>query len=80
MPILRVNQQPGTAPNLYRIEVSASEILGFQPPSFSGEIEFAVSPQDGERIRWYLEDYLQFDEDPSPADRKAGRSVHGGAR
>jgi tetratricopeptide (TPR) repeat protein len=66
MPILRVNQQPGTAPNLYRIEVSASEILGFQPPSFSGEIEFAVSPQDGERIRWYLEDYLQFDEDPAP--------------
>ena len=66
MPILRVNQQPGTAPNLYRIEVSASEIPGFQPPSFSREIQFVVSPQDRELIRWYLEDFLQFDEEPAP--------------
>jgi hypothetical protein len=27
---------------------------------------FPSSGPDGERIRWYLEDYLQFDEDPAP--------------
>lgn len=66
MPILRINQQPGSAPNHYRIDVSAVDVPGFQPPSFSRPIEFVMSPQDGERIRWYLEDYLQFDEDPAP--------------
>jgi hypothetical protein len=25
-----------------------------------------LSPQEGERIRWYLEDFLQFDEEPAP--------------
>src|SRR5208283_5674983 len=34
--------------------------------SFSREIEFALSPQNGEKIRWYLEDYLQFAQDPAP--------------
>lgn len=66
MPILRINQQPGGAPNHYRIDVTASNIPGVQPLNFSTDIEFELTPQDGERIRWYLEDYLQFDEDPAP--------------
>src|SRR5205085_9492220 len=66
MPTLRINQQPGGAPNRYRIDVSASDVPGMAPPSFDREIEFALSSQDSERIRWYLEDYLQFDEDPAP--------------
>jgi tetratricopeptide (TPR) repeat protein len=66
VPILRVNQHPGCAANHYRIDVSAAEVPGFQPPSFSRDIEFALSSHDGERIRWYLEDYLQFDEEPAP--------------
>jgi tetratricopeptide (TPR) repeat protein len=65
MAILRISQQPGSGPNKHQIAVYA-EIPGFQPPSFSREIEFALSPQDGEKVRWYLEDYLQFDEDPAP--------------
>ena len=65
MPTLRISQQPGSGPNRHQIAVNA-EIPGFQPLSFSREIEFALSPQDGEKIRWYLEDYLQFDEDPAP--------------
>jgi tetratricopeptide (TPR) repeat protein len=65
MATLRINQQPGSAENRHQIAVEA-EIPGFQRLSFSREIEFALSPQDGEKIRWYLEDYLQFDEDPAP--------------
>jgi hypothetical protein len=30
------------------------------------DIAFELTPQDGERIRWYLEDYLQFEADPAP--------------
>ncbi len=66
VPILRINQYPGSAPTRYRVEVSAGDIPNFQPQSVSCEIEFTLSPQDGERIRWYLEDYLQLDEDPAP--------------
>jgi hypothetical protein len=66
VPILRINQHPVSAPNRYRIEVSATDIPNFEPANVSREIEFALSPQDGERIRWYLEDYLQFDEEPAP--------------
>ncbi len=65
MPTLRIIQQPGSGPNRHQIAVNA-EIPGFQPLSFSREIEFALSPQDGEKIRWYLEDYLQFAQDPAP--------------
>ncbi len=66
MPTLRIVQHPGSAENRYRIEVSAEDIPGFQPQTLSTEIAFALSPQDRERIRWYLEDFLQFDQDPAP--------------
>src|SRR5437899_5653914 len=66
MPVLRINQHHGDAPHRYRIEITATDIPNFAPLQFSRDIEFVLSPQDGERIRWYLEDYLQFDEDPAP--------------
>jgi hypothetical protein len=66
MTTLRISQQPGAGPNKHQIAVNAENIPGFQNLSFSREIEFALSPQQAERIRWYLEDYLQFDEDPAP--------------
>jgi tetratricopeptide (TPR) repeat protein len=66
VPLLRINQQPGGAPNRFRIDVEATGIPGRSKDTFSREIEFELTPQDGERIRWYLEDYLQFDEDPAP--------------
>jgi len=65
VPVLRINQHPTGTPNRYRVDVSA-EVPNFQPPSFSRDIEFVLSPQEGERIRWYLEDFLQFDEEPAP--------------
>jgi tetratricopeptide (TPR) repeat protein len=65
MPTLQINQQAGSAPGKHRIAVNA-DLPGLQALSFSREIEFELSPQERERIRWYLEDYLQFDEDPAP--------------
>jgi tetratricopeptide (TPR) repeat protein len=66
VPTLRINQQRGDAPHRYRIEITATGIPNFAPQQFSRDIAFELTPQDGERIRWYLEDYLQFDEDPAP--------------
>jgi tetratricopeptide (TPR) repeat protein len=67
MPTLRIHQHSGSAENRYLIEVSAEGIPGFQPQSLSTEIEFALSPQDRERIRWYLEDFLlEFCQQPAP--------------
>jgi hypothetical protein len=65
MPTLRIDQQPGSGPGKHRIAVNA-ELPGVQALSFSREIEFALSPSEAERIRWCLEDYLQFDEEPAP--------------
>jgi hypothetical protein len=66
MPVLRIAQQRGDAPHRYRIEISAADIPNISPLQFSREIAFELTPQDGERIRWYLEDYLQFHENPAP--------------
>ena len=66
MPTLRINQQPGSGENRYRIELSAQDVPGFQPDTVDRDIEFVLSPQERESIRWYLEDFLQFDQDPAP--------------
>jgi hypothetical protein len=66
MPVLRIAQQRGDAPHRYRVEITATDIPGLLPLQFSRDIAFELTAQDGERIRWYLEDYLQFDEDPAP--------------
>jgi tetratricopeptide (TPR) repeat protein len=66
VPVLKINQQPRDAPHRYRISVSATEIPDRADFSFDIDIEFELIPADGERIRWYLEDYLQFDEEPAP--------------
>jgi hypothetical protein len=66
VPVLRIYQQRGDAPHHYRIEITATEIPNLALSPFTRDIAFELTPQDGERIRWYLEDYLQFDEDPAP--------------
>src|SRR5262245_11747400 len=78
MAVLRINQQPGSAPNRYRIDVSAADVPSFRPTRFSQEIEFALSPQDRERIRWYLEDYPAIRRGPGTANRQGHRILHGG--
>jgi hypothetical protein len=80
VPVLKINQYAGGAPHRYRIDITAENIPGLAPQSFSREITFDLTPQDGERIRWYPEDYPQFEEDPAPQTAKgveafmAGRS------
>ncbi len=65
MTLLRITQQPGAGPGRHRVFVEA-QVPGLQALSFSREIEFALTADDGERIRWYLEDYLHFVHDPAP--------------
>lgn len=66
MPVLQINQHPGGAPDHYRISVIAKEIPDRAALSFDTGIEFKLTRENGERIRWYLEDYLDRDEDPAP--------------
>jgi tetratricopeptide (TPR) repeat protein len=66
VPVLQINQEPGGAPHRYRISVRATEIPDRAALNFDTDIEFELTPENGERIRWYLEDYLQFDEEPAP--------------
>src|SRR5215471_223515 len=74
MPILRIAQQRGDARHRYRIEITATDIPHLAPLQFSRDIAFELTPQDGKRIRWYLEDYLQFHQDPAP---QIARGVEG---
>jgi tetratricopeptide (TPR) repeat protein len=66
LPNLRISQHPAGVANRFQIEVNATDIPNFGAQSFSAEIEFVLAPAESERIRWYLEDYLQFDEEPAP--------------
>lgn len=75
MPILRISQQPGKGPHQYRVVVGVEGLPDRQSPSFSQDIEFELTPSDGERIRWYLEDFLQFDEEPAPQIAKRVESL-----
>ena len=67
MPILEISQQPGSSSDRYAVEVELSDLPGIGRITFSREIAFSLSAADRERIRWYLEDYLEFDHDPAPA-------------
>lgn len=66
MPILEISQQPGSAPDRYDIEVELSDVQGVGKIRFSREIAFALPAADRERIRWYLEDFLEYDHEPAP--------------
>jgi len=51
--------------NRHRVEV-AYEGDGAARQAGVSRFEFAVSAQDQEDLRWYLEDYLQYPVDPAP--------------
>lgn len=70
MPTLKINQNRGRAEGVYHIGVGVEDIPGLQSQSVGVEIKFALLPQDREYIRWYLEDYLQFHQDPAPTIAK----------
>ncbi len=61
MPTLRLAQFAESQPDHYRVQVT----LDNGAPARS-TFSFALSPQDREDFRWYLEDYLEYPLDPAP--------------
>jgi hypothetical protein len=78
---LRLTQHAESQPDHYRIEV---ELTGDGLPrqTATARFDFALSDQDQEGLRWYLEDFLQFPFDPAPktAARIEERMVEIGTR
>jgi tetratricopeptide (TPR) repeat protein len=64
-PVLQIIQQQGTGPDRHRAILTFTE-EGWAPHLVTLEFGFSLSDQDREDIRWYLEDYLEFAEDPAP--------------
>jgi tetratricopeptide (TPR) repeat protein len=64
MPMLRLTQH-SKGENQYLIEL-ALEGEGLRQTA-NVEFEYTLTPQDQEKIRWYLEDYLDHPFDPAPA-------------
>src|SRR5215218_9990925 len=66
-------QQHSLAEGRHRVEI-ALEGDGARRTAES-TFEFSLSPQDEEGLRWYLEDFLQYPQDPAPsiARRVEGR-------
>src|SRR5262249_2733452 len=67
-PVLRITETAESAPGRYRVEV-ALEGVGPRIRATSA-FELAISAQDREDLRWYLEDYLLFPFDPAPTIAK----------
>ena len=65
MAVLRIHQHSGSAPDRHRIEIEAKVPDRTVSPA-SVELAFALSRQDHEDLRWYLEDYLEYPHDPAP--------------
>src|SRR5215218_3024567 len=57
--------QFAAGPNIHRVQVDLDD--GRVPQSAVSEFEFALSEQDREDLRWYLEDYLEYPIEPAPA-------------
>src|SRR5512135_2609800 len=64
MTTLRITQTEESA-GRYRVEI-AREGDGSPRQSATSHFEFQLTAQDRENLRWYLEDYLQFPQDPAP--------------
>jgi tetratricopeptide (TPR) repeat protein len=64
MPLLRLTQF-AEGNDQHRVEI-VFEAHGLPPWTAVSRFAFALSPQDQEDLRWYLEDYLQYPLDPAP--------------
>jgi CHAT domain len=61
---LRLTQYADNQPDCYRVEVA---LEGDGPrQTATVRFQFALTQQEQENIRWYLEDYLQYLSDPAP--------------
>jgi hypothetical protein len=57
--------QFAAGPDTHRIQVDLEDDEG--PQSAVSQFQFALSEQDREDLRWYLEDYLEYPIEPAPA-------------
>lgn len=64
MPSLRITQER-IAESKYRVRIELEE-EGKARQTVDADFEFELTPEDHERMRWYLEDYLQYPQDPAP--------------
>src|SRR5215831_15026836 len=64
MPVLQVNSIQLDA-GRRRVEVAWRQ-EGAGPRSAVSTFAYQMGEQDAEKIRWYLEDYLEFPADPAP--------------
>ena len=65
MPLLRLTQH-AEADGKYRVEL-ALERDGEPRQTAAARFAFELTAQDEADLRWYLEDYLQWPQDPAPA-------------
>jgi tetratricopeptide (TPR) repeat protein len=63
MPTLRIDQKP-TQADRHLVSVTLRDDNGEH--SADAAFAFRLSTQQQERFRWYLEDYLQYPQDPAP--------------
>jgi hypothetical protein len=60
---LRIRQQ-ALAEDRHQIEI---DLTGDGAPrAATSTLDFRLSPQDEEDLRWYLEDFLQYPQEPAP--------------
>ena len=63
MPVLRISDVP--LDGRRRVEVTWHD--GLVPQKAVATFAYPAADQDGEKVRWYLEDYAEFPADPAPA-------------
>jgi hypothetical protein len=56
--------QFAAGPDTHRVQVELDD--DGVPQSAVSQFQFALSEQDREDLRWYLEDYLEYPIDPAP--------------
>ncbi len=63
MSVLQIRQS-AICDDRYRVELRLDD--GTAPLEAAAEFDFSTTPQDQEDLRWYLEDFLQYPQDPGP--------------
>ena len=65
MPTLRINQTTA-GPGRHRVTVASRDDAGIELAA-EADFDFTLTLADQERLRWYLEDFLQYPHAPAPA-------------
>jgi hypothetical protein len=64
MPTLRITQT-GAGSGRHHVTITFRDDTGTEWAA-QADFDFTLTPADQERLRWYLEDFLQYPHDPSP--------------